>query len=63
MTYLDKLQSVQRVAEHEVHLYACTALMLAAKSNEIDERIPFISKLKRYASMTNHPEVNYYSVD
>jgi hypothetical protein len=37
--------------------------MLAAKSNEIDERIPFISKLKRYASLTAHPEVNLCSTE
>jgi hypothetical protein len=28
-----------------------------AKSIELDEKIPFISKLKRYASMSAHPEV------
>jgi hypothetical protein len=37
--------------------------MLAAKSSEIDERIPFISKLKKYASMTNHPEINYLQTE
>lgn len=37
--------------------------MVAAKASELDERIPFISKLKRYASMTNHPEINSYRPD
>jgi hypothetical protein len=29
----------------------------------LDEKIPFISKLKRYASMTNHPEINTYKTE
>jgi len=51
------------VAENDTYLYAATALMLAAKSNEIDEKIPFISKLKRYAAMSTKPELNYYNTD
>jgi hypothetical protein len=34
--------------------------MVAAKAGELDERIPFISKLKKYASMTTHPEISSY---
>lgn len=30
--------------------------MLAAKSIELDERIPFISKLKRYSNLVNRTE-------
>ena len=41
-------------------LFAATALMLAAKAQELDERIPFISKLKRYTSMTSHAEINSF---
>jgi len=31
------------------NLYAATSLMLASKAIELDERIPFISKLKKYS--------------
>lgn len=36
--------------------------MLAAKAQELDERVPFISKLKKYASMINHPEIGQFSI-
>jgi hypothetical protein len=35
-------------------------LIVKAKSIELDERVPFISKLKKYSSMTMHPEVNSF---
>lgn len=34
--------------------------MLAAKTIELDERIPFISKLKRYAAMTTYPDIRNF---
>ena len=37
--------------------------LFSAKSSELDEKIPFISKMKRYASMTNHPEINAYKTE
>lgn len=50
-----------KINDNQIYLYAATSLMLAAKAQELDERVPFISKLKRYASMTSHPEINNYS--
>ncbi|CAD8113434.1 unnamed protein product [Paramecium sonneborni] len=61
ITYLDHYFNQQGINEKEIFLYAATALMLAAKAQEIDEKIPFISKLKRYSSMTSHPEINNYT--
>ncbi|KAM3142663.1 hypothetical protein pb186bvf_005322 [Paramecium bursaria] len=58
--YLDEYFELQQVNDQQVFLYAATALMLAAKAQELDERIPFISKLKRYTSMTSHPEINSF---
>lgn len=37
------------------NLVAACALLVAAKSGELDERIPFISKLKKYTELTNDP--------
>ncbi|CAD8117297.1 unnamed protein product [Paramecium sonneborni] len=59
--YLDHYFNQQGINEKQIFLYAATALMLAAKAQEIDEKIPFISKLKRYSSMTSHPEINNYT--
>ncbi|CAD8190700.1 unnamed protein product [Paramecium pentaurelia] len=61
ITYLDNIFYQQGINEDQIFLYAATALMLAAKAQELDEKIPFISKLKRYSSMTSHPEVNNYT--
>ncbi|CAK83860.1 unnamed protein product (macronuclear) [Paramecium tetraurelia] len=61
ITYLDNFFNQQGIHEDQIFLYAATALMLAAKAQELDEKIPFISKLKRYSSMTSHPEVNNYT--
>ncbi|CAD8194653.1 unnamed protein product [Paramecium octaurelia] len=61
ITYLDHYFNKQGVNEEQIYLYAATALMLAAKAQELDEKIPFISKLKRYSSMTSHPEINNYT--
>jgi hypothetical protein len=36
-----------------LELYASTCVMLAAKTMELDERIPFISKLRKYAGLYN----------
>jgi hypothetical protein len=38
----------RRNEDQHFQLYAAAALMLAAKTVELDERIPFISKLKRH---------------
>jgi hypothetical protein len=43
---LDEFHS--RCDDAHYQLYAAAALMLAAKTVELDERIPFISKLKRH---------------
>ncbi|CAK58015.1 unnamed protein product (macronuclear) [Paramecium tetraurelia] len=61
IAYLDHYFNKQGVNEEQIYLYAATALMLAAKAQELDEKIPFISKLKRYSSMTSHPEINNYT--
>ena len=42
----------QRTIKHsEFHLVAACAMLLGAKSGELDERIPFIGKLKKYTSL------------
>lgn len=62
--YLDNFMSGVRVHESEFHVYAATSLMLAcirlllyiynsAKAQELDMKIPFISKLKRYTKLEN----------
>ncbi|CAD8169506.1 unnamed protein product [Paramecium pentaurelia] len=61
INYLDHYFNQQGINEEQIYLYAATALMLAAKAQELDEKIPFISKLKRYSSMTSHPEINNYT--
>ncbi|CAK57483.1 unnamed protein product (macronuclear) [Paramecium tetraurelia] len=61
ITYIDHFFNKGNVNENQVFLYAAAALMLAAKAQELDERIPFISKLKRYSSMTSHPEINNFT--
>jgi hypothetical protein len=58
--YIDQLEAKREIPHYDYHLYAATALMLAAKSSELDEKIPFISKLKRYASMTSNPDIKNY---
>ncbi|CAD8208333.1 unnamed protein product [Paramecium pentaurelia] len=62
INYIDEYFSKITINENQTYLFVATALMLAAKAQELDERVPFISKLKRYASMTNHPEINQYSI-
>ncbi|CAD8104805.1 unnamed protein product [Paramecium primaurelia] len=62
INYIDEYLSKVTINENQTYLFVATALMLAAKAQELDERVPFISKLKRYASMTNHPEINQYSI-
>ncbi|CAD8194273.1 unnamed protein product [Paramecium octaurelia] len=59
--YTDEYFNKATVNENQTYLFVSTALMLAAKAQELDERVPFISKLKRYASMTNHPEISQFS--
>ncbi|CAD8210583.1 unnamed protein product [Paramecium octaurelia] len=61
INYIDEYLSKVTINENQTYLFVATALMLAAKAQELDERVPFISKLKRYASMTNHPEISQYS--
>ncbi|CAD8082288.1 unnamed protein product [Paramecium primaurelia] len=61
ITYIDHFLNKINVNEKQIFLYAAAALMLAAKAQELDERIPFISKLKRYTSMTSHPEINNFT--
>ncbi|CAD8083518.1 unnamed protein product [Paramecium primaurelia] len=61
ITYIDHFFNKVNVNENQIFLYAAAALMLAAKAQELDERIPFISKLKRYSSMTSHPEINNFT--
>ncbi|CAD8138994.1 unnamed protein product [Paramecium pentaurelia] len=46
--FLDYFVSQKKVDPIQYRLYGATCLMLAAKSIELDERIPFISKLRRY---------------
>ncbi|CAD8137460.1 unnamed protein product [Paramecium pentaurelia] len=46
--FLDYFVSQKKVDPVQYRLYGATCLMLAAKSIELDERIPFISKLRRY---------------
>ncbi|CAD8123798.1 unnamed protein product [Paramecium sonneborni] len=62
INYIDEYLSKVTLNENQIYLFVASALMLAAKAQELDERVPFISKLKRYASMTNHPEINQYSI-
>ncbi|CAD8122721.1 unnamed protein product [Paramecium sonneborni] len=62
INYIDEYLSKVTINENQTYLFVASALMLAAKAQELDERVPFISKLKRYASMTNHPEINQYSI-
>ncbi|CAD8207174.1 unnamed protein product [Paramecium octaurelia] len=62
INYIDEYFNKVAVAENQTYLFVSTALMLAAKAQELDERVPFISKLKRYASLTNHPEINQFSI-
>ncbi len=38
-------------------------IIFLAKANELDERIPFISKLKKYAALLSHPEINTYKTE
>lgn len=45
-------------------LVAACALLLGAKTVELDDRIPFISKLKKYTSVyANRDQFKYYEVD
>lgn len=41
------------VAVYDRKVLAASALLIAAKSGELDERIPFISKLKKYTGLCN----------
>ncbi|CAD8112682.1 unnamed protein product [Paramecium sonneborni] len=61
ITYIDHFFNKVSVDEKLIFLYAAAALMLAAKAQELDEKIPFISKLKRYSSLTPHPEINNFT--
>lgn len=46
--FLDYFVATKKVDSIQYRLYGATCLMLAAKSIELDERIPFISKLRRF---------------
>ncbi|CAD8054744.1 unnamed protein product [Paramecium sonneborni] len=46
--FLDYFVSSKNSDPLQYRLYAATCLMLAAKTIELDEKIPFISKLRRY---------------
>ncbi|CAD8205001.1 unnamed protein product [Paramecium pentaurelia] len=61
INYIDEYFNKVNVNENQTYLFVSTALMLAAKAQELDERVPFISKLKRYASITNHPEISQFT--
>lgn len=41
----------KNIKNGENHLVAACAMLLGAKSGELDERIPFIGKLKKYTSL------------
>ena len=43
----------QAMASFDSKVLASCALLIAAKSGELDERIPFISKLKKYVGLNN----------
>ncbi|CAD8208003.1 unnamed protein product [Paramecium pentaurelia] len=61
INYIDEYFNKVTVNENQTYLFVSTALMLAAKAQELDERVPFISKLKKYASMINHPEISQFN--
>lgn len=54
--FLDFVLNRAVICPSKYQIYAATAVMLAAKSSELDERIPFISKLKRYSNLTYKTE-------
>ena len=41
------------MSAYDPKVVAACSLLIAAKSSELDERIPFISKLKKFAGLTN----------
>lgn len=41
------------MSAYEPKVVAACSLLIAAKSSELDERVPFISKLKKYAALSN----------
>ncbi|KRW99686.1 Cyclin-like protein [Pseudocohnilembus persalinus] len=51
--FMDFVNSQVTIPSSRFNLYAATCVMLGAKSIELDERIPFISKLKRYSGIVH----------
>lgn len=49
--FCEKNKTAIKAYDHKV--IAASSLLIASKSGELDERIPFISKLKKYASLYN----------
>lgn len=50
ITYLDFIMNSDPLLYSQMQLFSATCILLAAKSIELDERIPFIPKLKKYAA-------------
>ena len=51
--FMDVICNKINVNKQQLELYASTCVMLAAKTVELDERIPFISKLRKYSGLYN----------
>lgn len=54
--YLDSFLSQEAIPSYQHQLYSLTCIFIAAKAIELDERIPFISKLLNAASNLFKPE-------
>ena len=54
--YLDSFLSQENIPSFQHQLYSLTCIFIAAKAIELDERIPFISKLLNAASNLFKPE-------
>lgn len=50
--FLDHFMNYNPSAVQSINLYATTALLVAAKSGELDERVPFVSKLLRVTGVS-----------
>ncbi|EAR87477.2 amine-terminal domain cyclin (macronuclear) [Tetrahymena thermophila SB210] len=57
------LSRIHSVSYKTMQIYAATCVMLAAKTIELDERIPFISKLKRYSNLVSYDSKEFYQVE
>eukprot|EP00825_Cyclidium_porcatum_P046341 TRINITY_DN725_c0_g1_i3.p1 TRINITY_DN725_c0_g1~~TRINITY_DN725_c0_g1_i3.p1 ORF type:complete len:400 (+),score=65.15 TRINITY_DN725_c0_g1_i3:183-1382(+) len=51
--FQDYVSSKMSIAPSKYQVYAASSVLVAAKAIELDQKIPFITKLKRYSGLSN----------